>query len=151
MKTFEIGFAAVLLLFVAFIIGAGVFFYNYPMNVMRFPYFVGGFLLLMVGWRLKGAIRGERLPDEEEEQEPTTESVGEFARTALWLVAILPAVWVLGYPAGITLYLLVYFLVHGQGWLVSVLLSAAALAVTYFVFIVFLKVNLPVWPIGFGY
>lgn len=149
MKTFEIGFAAALVAFVAFIIGAGVLYYHYPMNVMRFPYFVGAFLLIMGGWRLKGAIRGERL-EGEVEHEPTTESVGEFVRTALWLLAILPAVWVLGYPVGITAYLLVYFLVHGQGWLTSVLLSAAALAVTYFVFIVFLRVNLPVWPLGFG-
>ncbi len=149
MKAFEIAFAAALLLFVAFIIGAGVFFYGYPMNVMRFPYFVGGFLLLMGAWRLRGAIRGERLEGETEE-EPTTDSIGEFARTALWLLLILPAVWILGYPAGITAYLLVYFLAHGQSWLTSVLLSAAALAVTYFVFIVFLRVNLPVWPIGLG-
>lgn len=148
MKTLEIAFAAALLAFVAFIIGAGVFVYHYPMNVMRFPYFVGAFLLAMGGWRLSGAMKGERLEGEAEEEAPTTGSVGEFSRTALWLLAILPSVWILGYPAGITLYLLVYFLAHGQGWLTSVLLSAAALAVTYFVFIVFLRVNLPVWPIG---
>lgn len=147
MKTLEIAFAAALLAFVAFIIGAGVFIYDYPMNVMRFPYFVGAFLLAMGGWRLWGALKGQRL-EEEVEEAPTTESVGEFARTALWLLSILPAVWILGYPAGITLYLLVYFLAHGQGWLTSVILSLAALAVTYFVFIVFLRVNLPVWPIG---
>jgi hypothetical protein len=147
MKTFEIAFAAVLLLFVAGIIGAGMFFYNYPMNVMRFPYFVGGFLLLMGAWRLRGAIRGERLEGESDDA-PTTESVAQFARTALWLLAILPAVWILGYPAGICLYLLVYFMAHGQGWMISIILALAALAVTYFVFIVFLKVNLPVWPIG---
>ncbi|MDH3241716.1 MAG: tripartite tricarboxylate transporter TctB family protein [Alphaproteobacteria bacterium] len=147
MKIFEIAFSATLLLFVVAIIGAGMFVYNYPLNVMRFPYFVGGFLLLMGLWRLKGAIQGERL-DGEREADPTTESVGQFARTAAWLLAILPAVWILGYPAGISLYLLVYFLVHGQGWLTSIILSLAALAVTYFVFIVFLRVNLPLWPIG---
>jgi hypothetical protein len=147
MKTFEIAFAALLLLFVAAIIGAGAFVYNYPLNVMRFPYFVGGFLILMGLWRLRGAIRGERL-DGEREEGPTTESIGEFARTAGWLLAILPAVWILGYPAGICLYLLVYFRAHGQGWTSTIALSLAALAVTYFVFIVFLRVNLPVWPIG---
>jgi hypothetical protein len=33
--------------------------------------------------------------------------------------------------------------------MVSVALSLAALAVTYFVFIVFLRVHLPIMPIGF--
>lgn len=149
MKTLEIAFAAVLLAFVVFIIGAGVVYYHYPMNVMRFPYFVGAFLAGMAAWRLKGAIAGERLEgDVEEGEAPTTESVGEFARTALWLLAILPAVWFLGYPAGITLYLLVYFIAHGQSWWTTILLSAAGLLVTYFVFIELLRVNLPVWPIG---
>lgn len=148
MKTLEIAFAAVLVAFVAFIIGAGVFFYHYPMNVMRFPYLVGTFLLGMAGWRLWGAIRGVRLEGEREEEAPTTESVGEFTRTALWLLLILPAVWILGYPVGITVYLLVYFLAHGQGWPTAVVLSLAGLAVTYFVFIELLRVNLPVWPVG---
>jgi hypothetical protein len=150
MKQLEILFPAVIIVFAAFVVGAGAFYYGYDMAVMRFPYLVGGVLMALASLRLVQAIQGKRLPGEPEEPEaPTTESLAEFTRTALWLVGILPAVWLLGYLAGIPLYLLAYFRAHGESWLTSVSLSLAALAVTYFVFIVFLRVHLPIMPLGF--
>ncbi len=151
MKKLEILLPALIIVFTAFVIGAGVFYYNYPMAVMRFPYFVGGFLIALSTWRLIGAVRGRRLPGEPAEAtEPTTESVGEFVRTALWLVGILPAVWLFGYLAGIPIYLVAYFRAHCESWLLSLTLAGGALAVTYLVFIVALKVRLPVMPLGFS-
>jgi hypothetical protein len=149
-KQLEILFPALIIVFAGFVVGAGAFYYHYDMQVMRFPYLVGGVLLALAAVRLVQAIQGKRLPGEPEEPEaPTTESLGEFTRTALWLVGILPAVWLLGYLAGIPIYLLAYFRAHGESWLMSISLSLAALAVTYFVFIVFLRVHLPIMPIGF--
>jgi hypothetical protein len=150
MKKLEIILPATIIVFTLFVVGAGAFYYNYSIAVMRFPYFVGAVLIGLSALRLVQAIKGKRLPGEPEEiQEPTTESMAEFTRTALWLVAILPSVWLLGYLAGIPLYLLAYFRAHGESWLMSISLALGALAVTYFVFIVFLRVNLPVMPLGF--
>lgn len=150
MKQLEILFPALIIVFAGFVVGAGAFYYQYDMQVMQFPYLVGGVLIALATLRLVQAIRGKRLPGEPAEpEEPTTESLAEFTRTALWLVGILPAAWLLGYLAGIPLYLLAYFRAHGESWMVSVALSLAALAVTYFVFIVFLRVHLPIMPIGF--
>ncbi len=151
MKKLEILLPAAIIVFTAFVIAAGIFYYAYPMSVMRFPYFVGGFLIALSTWRLIGAVRGKRLPGEPAEAlEPTTEGIGEFVRTALWLVGILPAVWLFGYLAGIPIYLVAYFRAHGETWLLSLLLAGGALAVTYFVFIIALKVRLPVMPLGFS-
>jgi len=151
MKKLEILLPASIIVFTAFVIAAGIFYYDYPMAVMRFPYFVGGFLIALSAWRLIGAVQGKRLPGEPAEvTEPTTESVGEFVRTALWLLGILPSVWVLGYLAGIPVYLVAYFRAHGESWRMSLALAGGALAVTYLVFIVLLKVRLPIMPIGFS-
>lgn len=151
MKKLEILLPAAIVFFALFVIGAGIFYYDYPMTVMRFPYVVGGVLIVLAGWRVIGAIKGKRLPGEPAEpEEPTMGSVGEFVRTALWLLGILPAVWLLGYLAGIPVYLLAYFRAHGESWLMSIALALGALAVTYLVFMVFLKVRLPVMPIGFS-
>lgn len=152
MKTMEILFPGILIAFVLFILGAGTFYYGYDMTVMRFPYMVGALLLVLGGIRFARALRGQRLEGElpYEEETPTTEGLGEFLRTALWLLGILPAVWILGYLAGIPVYLLIYLKAHGESWLTSVLLALAGLGVVYFVFLKFLKVLLPIAPIGFS-
>ena len=150
MKKMEALFPAVIIVFVLFILGSGIFYYQYPIAVMRFPYIDGAFLLVMAGWHLWRTLTGRRLVDEGDLENPTTESIGEFVRTALWLLAILPAIWLLGYLIGIPVYLMIYFRAHGQSWGLSLILSGAAMAVTYFVFMRFLGVNLPVMPVGFG-
>lgn len=152
MRTLEVLMPGLLMVFVLFILGMGTFFYGYDMTVMRFPYMVGAFLLLLGGVRLTQALKGQRLEGEPpfEEDEPTIQGTREFLRTALWLLGILPAVWVLGYLAGIPAYLLVYLKAHGESWLTSILLSLASLAVVYFVFLKFLRVLLPITPIGFS-
>lgn len=149
MKKLEILLPAAIIVFTLFVLGAGIFYYEYGMNVMRFPYLVGGVLIALSAWRLVQAIEGKRLPGEPEEpEEPTTESLREFAGTAAWLLGILPVVWLLGYPAGITLYIFAYLKAHGESWLMSIVLGTAGFAITYFVFVEALKVRLPVWPIG---
>ena len=151
MRKFEILFPALAIVFTVFVVAAGALYYNYSMTVMRFPYVVGGLLVLLAGWRLIGAVRGESLPGEPEvPKEIAAGSTGQFLRTGLWMLGILLAVQVCGYLAGIPLYLLAYFKAHGENWRTSILLSISALIVTYFVFIVFLKVRLPIMPIGFG-
>lgn len=149
MKKLEILLPAVIIAFTLFVLAAGIFYYEYEMNVMRFPYLVGGILVALSAWRLVQAVQGKRLPGEPEEpEEPTTESVREFAGTAAWLLGILPCVWLLGYPAGVTIYIFSYLKTHGESWLTSAVLAAAGFAITYFVFVEALRVRLPVWPIG---
>ena len=161
MRRLEIIFPALLIAFVLFVVGAGVFYYEYSFTVMRFPYVAGGLLILLAGGRIRVALSAPSLPpggagNHDEElaataiPPPPEESAREILVTSLWLLGILPAVWICGYPAGIPLYLLVYFRGHGERWTISIILSLVALAVTYLVFIVLLKVRLPVLPLGFS-
>lgn len=160
MKRVEIIFPALLIAFVLFVDGAGVFYYQYSFTVMRFPYVAGGLLILLAGWRIRNALAAPSAPPDgsraEKESETAAiapapeESAREILVTGLWLLGILPAVWICGYPAGIPLYLMAYFRGHGERWGISIALSLVALAVTYFVFILMLKVRLPLLPIGFS-
>ncbi|OGA13113.1 MAG: hypothetical protein A3H32_19105 [Betaproteobacteria bacterium RIFCSPLOWO2_02_FULL_63_19] len=159
-RRLEIIFPALLIAFVLLVVGAGVFYYQYSFTVMRFPYVSGGLLILLAGWRIRNALAAPSSPADgsraETESEtaaiapPPEESAREVLLTGLWLLGILPAVWIFGYPAGIPLYLMAYFRGHGERWAVSIALSLVALAVTYFVFILMLKVRLPVLPLGFS-
>jgi len=163
MRRLEIIFPVVLIAFVLFVVGAGAFYYEYSATVMRFPYVAGGLLVLLAGWRVRAALTMPSSPPTTLDGSttrnaaadtaippPPEESAGEIVVTGLWLLGILPAVWICGYPAGIPLYLMVYFRGHGERWGISIALSIAALAVTYFVFILLLKVRLPLLPIGFS-
>jgi hypothetical protein len=151
MRKLEILFPALCIIFALLVVGAGAFFYDYSVTVMRFPYLVGSLLVLLAAAQLVKAVRAR---DGGDDQAPTGKDdgigPGEFVSTGLWLLGILVAVQLLGYLAGIPLYLLVYFRAHGESWPTSLALSLGALAVTYFVFILFLKVRLPVMPLGFG-
>lgn len=161
MKKLEVIFATAIVSFVVFVVGAGALYYNYSATVMRFPYVVGGFIIVLAVWRIFAALAAPPSPatpphgaraDTELSGAPTAqeESAGEILVTGLWLVSILPAVWIFGYLAGIPLYLLVYFRAHGERWVISIVLALAALAMTYFAFILLLKVRLPMLPIGFS-
>ena len=66
----------------------------------------------------------------------------------MWVVAIVPMVFLLGYPMGLALYVFVYLKSHGQGWLTSGLLALGTLAVVYLGFARLLGVPLPALPLG---
>ena len=75
-------------------------------------------------------------------------SFGQAWPGMMWVLAIVPFVFLLGYVIGLPLYVFAYLKVHGQGWLLSGALSLGTLAVVYLGFVKILGVLLPVLPVG---
>ena len=154
MRTADRLFALLIAAFVAFFLAAGILYYHYETTVIRFPLMVG---VLVIALALIQLVRGPRAdgavePKEEAETLETPRAIDtrELFGGALWLLAILPAVWLLGYPAGITLYLLAYLKAHGEGWVLSIVVALVGLAVVWLLFVQLFAVRLPLLPVGFG-
>ena len=142
------------MLFTLGFLGLGVFHYRYDWMVFRFPLLVGLVVcLLCVGKLLKGRRRsaprsGNGVPAEGAVAVGRL-SYSETWPTVIWVVSIVPVVFLLGYVIGLPLYVFAYLKAHGQGWRLSVALSLGTLAVVYLGFVKALGVLLPVLPVGF--
>ena len=150
MKRFELIFPVVVFAFLGVLLLLGAFVFDYGPVVMRFPYIVGGFTMVM---SIVVFVIERRAGAAPEPSEPTTETPDQERHTprqllvaGLWLIGILPVVYLCGYLVGIPLYLLAYLRAHGEGWLLSLAISLAMLALIYFVFLKILLVPLPLMP-----
>ena len=152
MKRFEIVFPATVFAFLGVLLFLGTFVLGYGHIVMRFPYLVGGFTMVMCiiviaiqvrGGRETGTAATGEAPVMYEEQKIAPRAL---IGAGLWLLGILPVMWLCGYLVGIPLYLLAYLRAHGESWLLSITISAAMCALIYFVFLKFLLVPLPLMP-----
>lgn len=137
-------FPAAVLVFVAAVLGLGFVVYDYSATVMRFPVVVGGVTGVLCVLRIAAAVRRRAAPPADA-RAPAPPALG---RAVLWLVGILPAVYLLGYLAGLPVYLFLYARAHGEGWAMAGGLALACLAVVYGVFMNLLAVPLPVQPLG---
>ena len=75
---------------------------------------------------------------------------GQDLPAMMWVAAIAPVVFSLGYVVGLPLYVFVYLKTHGQGWIMSGALSLSTLALVYLGFVKIMGVHLPVLPVGFS-
>ena len=146
-------FTIFILLFVLGFLGLGVFHYEYEWTVIRFPLLVGLVAGLLYLANLAKGRRGARsrsatgVPAEGVGAERPL-SFGQAWPGMMWVLAIVPFVFLLGYVIGLPLYIFAYLKVHGQGWLLSGALSLGTLAVVYLGFVKILGVLLPVLPVG---
>lgn len=144
-------FSLFVMMFVLGFLGIGALHYAYEWSVLRFPFVVGLVTcLLCLGNLAKGARRpaavsaaGGRAGDGDEPL-----PVGRTLPAVLWVMAVVPFVFVLGYVIGLPLYVLVYLKTHEQGWVLSAALSLCTLAVIYLGFVKLLGVRLSVLPLG---
>ncbi|MGQ0664462.1 MAG: hypothetical protein ACT4P2_12985 [Pseudomonadota bacterium] len=144
MRAAEILFPAALFLLVGAFLGLGVLHYGYPWSVLGFPFAVGAFVCLLCVWRVARAGFGDG------PREPAPEPVAAIPlASTVWVFAILPAVYALGFVFGPPAYVFLYLKLHGYGWRLSLALSAACLAAIYGVFIMALRIVMPLKPLWF--
>jgi hypothetical protein len=72
-------------------------------------------------------------------------------REALLLLSILPLVFLLGFPAGLAVYLLVVLRCAGESWRLSLAAATASLGLSYGVFVKAMGVPLPLLPYWWPY
>ncbi|HSM19043.1 MAG TPA: tripartite tricarboxylate transporter TctB family protein [Hyphomicrobiales bacterium] len=149
-------FTALIAAFVLFFLGLGLFHYEYRWQIMRFPLAVGTAIVLFCIASIAAEIRGARAraggggaPPAEEDLAGPRMNLRRDATGMVWMLAILPTIFLFGYVAGLPLYVFVYLKTHGQGWLASAIYAAATLAVVYLGFYKLLSVPLPVMPLEF--
>lgn len=146
-------FTALIMAFVLFFLGLGLFYYEYKWSIMRFPLAIGFAVLLFGATSLAVEMRGLIAQGNRRAAPPGEEDAllgrANFRRDLsgmAWAVGILPTIVVCGYIVGLPLYVFVYFKAHGRGWMETVVYSAATLAVVYLGFYKLLGVPLPITP-----
>lgn len=140
----EIAFLAVLAAFLAGFCLLGRLHYGYSASLMLFPALVAGATLAVVGLQI--AILARRRQAGAAERALPPKPLAPPLVRLLWLVAVLPFIALLGYPAGLALYLLCALRQAGEGWAVAAAVAAGSLAVTLGLFVTLLGVPLPVHP-----
>ena len=146
-------FTIFVMLFIVAFLGLGVFHYRYEWMVLRFPFLVGIVVCLFCVGKLVAGRRRSAPPSGN-----GAAADGAFAErrvsyseawpTVIWIVSIVPVVFLLGYVIGLPLYIFAYLKAHGRGWRLSGVLSLGTLAVVYLGFVKALGVLLPVFPVG---
>ena len=155
MGTAERNLTIFTLLFVLGFLGLGAFYYEYEWIVLRFPLLVGLVAcVLCVGNLVKGLRDSKTVGDPGKVAEsgtgPAPRTFRQVLPAMMWVVAVVPVVFLLGYAIGLPLYVFAYLKTHGHGWRLSCVLSLGTLAVVYLGFVKALGVLLPVLPIGFS-
>ena len=151
MTTIDRAFTIAILAFIAVFLALGAWHYDYAWTVMRFPVLTGlttcvicvGHIIL-ADIRSRNALRITAGP-----RADATAGLRRALPAMAWVAAVIPVLLILGYVAGLPLYIFAYLKTHGQGWMVSAALAAATLAVVYGGFIRLLGISRPALPIGF--
>jgi DMSO reductase anchor subunit len=144
------GVTIAILIFVLGLLGLGAFHYAYEWSILRFPILVGVVACLLC---LANLAQGRRGPE-------TARSAADHAKAdtpltfrdtlpaMIWIAAIVPTVFVLGFAIGLPLYVLVYLKTHKQSWIQSVVISICVLAVVYLFFVRILGMPPGLFPAG---
>lgn len=125
---------------------------GYPRQAILFPIIVsvliavfGAFRYWEIGRTLAAAGPG---PDEERKRELAKDAgdlqILSAVRPFLWIFAVLGFIWLLGFLAGLTLYVLVFLIAHRIPWRRAVLVAAGTFVFVLVIFQIVLGVLLPV-------
>ncbi|MEO3429855.1 hypothetical protein AAFN88_13405 [Pelagibius sp. CAU 1746] len=124
----------------------GLFYYDYPVAVMRFPLLAAGGTLLVAFVQAAALWRGTAPAVHAAAPRFTSGRGGRLLREGLLLLSILPLVFLLGFPAGLAAYLLLVLRCAGESWRLSLMLALASLGLSYGVFVQAMGVPLPLYP-----
>lgn len=134
----EILFPLGVLAFLAVALLAGSIGLRHPSMVIAFPLGVG----IITGALCIAVVLRER------SKPAATEVDGSFDwREAARIGAVMPLVMLLGFPAGLALYLAAYLRWRGESWVVSLGCGAGSVVLCYGVFVKLLAVPLPLGPL----
>jgi hypothetical protein len=131
---------------------------GYPGEALFFPVLVSVCLLAFTGMRLIEARREARVlatPDhpatvDGEEELEETASAAAYVRPFVWIFAIIPALYLLGYQIGLPVYVFIFLMLHRVSLAISLAVSVGTAIFVYVVFSRVLQVLLPAGLIGIG-
>jgi len=133
----------------AFTLFLGAFSLTYPsIKTKLLPAIVSGLVFILAAIELRKEILAGRQAEGETGPEAKKAEAGarsERRRYVLafgWMAGLLCVILLVGFLAGIPLFLFSFLKSHGHGWLMSVALAAVMLMFVYFVFAFALEVDL---------
>lgn len=139
------------LLFFAFIL---ILCWNYPPAAKRLLFIaviIGICLSLILiiqdmrDWSRLGAADVKKEKEESKYKLPASQLIS----SALWMVSIVPLIYLLGFTLGISIFSFSYCKAHGGSWLISFVLGIIFAGAIYFGFVVGMHVLFPkpiLWP-----
>jgi hypothetical protein len=144
------GFTIFILLFILGFLGLGALHYSYEWSVFRFPVLVGLVACLLCLGNLAQSRRLTRTAptpaDPAKNDAPLT--FREALLAMLWIAAIVPMVFVLGFAIGLPLYVFAYLKAHKRSWIQSAMVALCVLAVVYLFFVRVLGMPPGLFPAG---
>ncbi|WP_193371261.1 hypothetical protein [Pelagibius marinus] len=151
MRSVETAFLLLLAAFLAGFCALGLFYYDYSLALMRFPLLAAGGTLVVVIVQVVALRRGTA--PMQVGATPAIAPGGERRRVreALLLLSVLPMVFLLGFPAGLAVYLLGVLRCAGETWGFSLAAAAASLGLSYGIFVKAMGVPLPLLPYWWPY
>lgn len=139
-------FLACVLLFVAGFLAVG-FAEGYRLQIFRYPAGLG-ILLLTLGLIVLLGGRAAKAQEPEPADEPAPATVTGLLAAWGCVLAILPAVYLLGYAVGLPAFVGAFVGLRTGKWKLAAALAAGVFVVTYVGFHRLFMVPLPLWPIG---
>lgn len=149
MRSAETIFLLALAGFLTGISALGVFYYDYPASLLRFPMLAAGSTLIVVVVQLAALWRGTApvpLASPSAAPKPEASMRENRIRQGLILLPVLPLVFLLGFPTGLAAYLLIVLRHAGESWRLSLMVAAGSLVLSYGVFVAAMGVPLPLLP-----
>lgn len=123
--------------------------WGWPIKAALFPLVIGIPLFCLAAaealWLLFGApeanVEGPEFRPSTDL--PAREALRRTLGAAAWILGFFAAIVLLGFPVAVPLYVLLYLKLHGEGWLLSVAMTAAVWAVFYGLFDLLLHLPFP--------
>ena len=143
-------FTIFILFFILGFLGLGAFHYDYQWPILRFPVLVGAVACLLC---LGNLIRSQRdTRNARAAADLATDDASLTFRDALpailWIAAVVPMVFVLGFAIGLPLYVFAYLKAHNRNWIQSTVVALCVLAIVYLFFVRILGMPPGLFPAG---
>jgi hypothetical protein len=112
------------------------------------PLIASGFVFVLTVVELVREIRGSHgKKGESPQQEQASETAVSVERARLgaiygWMFGFFAAIYILGFPVSIFLFVLLFQRLHGRGWIVSLFSAIVTAGAIYLLFVVILKQEL---------
>ncbi len=135
---------------VSAVLCSGVFYFDYSLQILLLPLALGVVICLLCFARISILLANGFTGDLEPATTPASANAyrKHQALRTLSLLSVLPAVMLLGYPLGLTLYVFTYVKLREHSWLTASSCALVCLGLVYVLFMAILKVPLPVKPLG---
>ena len=117
---------------------------GYHHTVKLFPLLVMLPVAVLLAAQLFKATRAKQTQkaSPEEEKPAGQASFGDYLKSQVWVIALLLAIYLLGFIAGPALFLLIYLKTHGVKWLTTMICVSAIIAIIYGAFGLFFEIYL---------